>query len=154
MSDAQCTTEPKERLSQYLSLRTEIEIRLERLERLKNEELLPGRRDDDGAQHTAPAGDRLERAIIRRMEYEARVLPEIEQRRREMKGIEEAINSLPDPMERLVLQLRYTESESCRPIAWREISRRIFGGDSHSCLLATYRLHSKALESMSTQGGR
>ena len=154
MSDAQCTTEPKERLSQYLSLRTEIEIRLERLERLKNEELLPGRRDDDGAQHTAPAGDRLERAIIRRMEYEARVLPEIEQRRREMKGIEEAINSLPDPMERLALQLRYTESESCRPIAWREISRRIFGGDSHSCLLATYRLHSKALESMSTQGGR
>lgn len=154
MSDAQCTTAPKERLSQYLSLRTEIEIRLERLERLKNEELLPGRRDDDGAQHTAPAGDRLERAIIRRMEYEARVLPEIEQRRREMKGIEEAINSLPDPMERLVLQLRYTESESCRPIAWREISRRIFGGDSHSCLLATYRLHSKALESMSTQGGR
>ena len=63
----------KKRLGQYLSLRTEIEIRLERLERLKNEELLPGRRDDDGAQHTAPAGDRLERAIIRRMEYEARI---------------------------------------------------------------------------------
>ena len=148
MSDAQRTATQKERLSQYLSLRTEIEIRLERLERLKNEELLPGRRDDDGAQHTAPAGDRLERAIIRRMEYEARVLPEIEQRRREMKEIEEAINRLDDPMERLVLQLRYTESETCRPIAWREISRRIFGGDSHSCLLATYRLHGRALDNI------
>ena len=148
MSDAQCLTTPKERLSQYLSLRAEIEIRLERLERLKNEELLPGRRDDDGAQHTAPAGDRLERAIIRRMEYEARVLPEIERRRQEMRAIEDAINNLTDPMERLVLQLRYTESDSCRPIAWREISRRIFGGDSHSCLLATYRLHGRALDSI------
>ena len=149
MSEAQSILTPKERLAQYLSLRTEIEIRLERLERLKNEELLPGKgMEADGAQHTAPAGDRLERAIIRRMEYEARVLPEIEQRRREMRVIENAINSIPDPMERLVLQLRYTESESCRPIAWREISRRIFGGDSHSCLLATYRLHGQALDSI------
>lgn len=148
MSESQRTLEAKNRLAQYLSLRTEIEIRLERLERLKNEERLPGRREDDGAQHTAPAGDRLERAIIRRMEYEARVLPEIEQRRREMRDIEDAINALPDPMERLVLQLRYTESESCRPIAWREISRGIFGGDSHSCLLATYRLHGRALDSI------
>lgn len=138
----------KKRLGQYLSLRTEIEIRLERLERLKNEELLPGRRDDDGSQHTAPAGDRLERAIIRRMEYEARVMPEIEARRREMREIEAAINALADPMERLVLQLRYTEGDNCRPMPWREIASRIFGSYSDSCLLATYRLHGRALEEL------
>ena len=152
MRETEQIEEKKRRLGQYLSLRTEIEIRLERLERLKNEELLPGRRDDDGSQHTAPAGDRLERAIIRRMEYEARVMPEIEARRAEMREIEDAINALADPMERLALQLRYTEGDNCRPMPWREIASRIFGGYSNSCLLATYRLHGRALENIEIPG--
>ena len=152
MRDTEQLDAIKKRLGQYLSLRTEIEIRLERLERLKNEEILPGRRDDDGSQHTAPAGDRLERAVIRRMEYEARVMPEIEARRREMRVIEDAINALDDPMERLVLQLRYTEGDNCRPMPWREIASRIFGGYSNSCLLATYRLHGRAIENIEIPG--
>lgn len=115
---------------------------------MKSEELIPARRDDDGSQHTSPAGDKLERAIVRRMEYEARVMPEIEQRRREMKEIEDAINALPDPMERLVLQLRYTEGDNCKPLAWRDIASRIFGSYSNGCLLATYRLHGRALENI------
>ena len=152
MRDTEQLDAIKKRLGQYLSLRTEIEIRLERLERLKNEEILPGRRDDDGSQHTAPAGDRLERAVIRRIEYEARVMPEIKARRREMREIEDAINALVDPMERLVLQLRYTEGDNCRPMPWREIASRIFGGYSNSCLLATYRLHGRAIENIEIPG--
>ena len=49
----------KERLHKYIFIRREVENHLERLTRMKNQALIPARRDGDGSQHT-PGG----RAII------------------------------------------------------------------------------------------
>ena len=60
----------KKRLMNSIHLRRENRNRLERLERLKNEELIPALRMGDGSQHTSGDSDRMANAVIRRMEYE------------------------------------------------------------------------------------
>lgn len=138
----------KARLTSYMSLNMEIENQLERLARMKNQEKLPAMKQGDGSQHTSCMHDRLERAIIRRMEFEERVLPQIEAAQEEMEEIEDAINSLHDPMEREVLRLRYIDGESCRLMNWRDVALQMFGTDDERHILATYRLHGKALQSI------
>lgn len=135
----------KDRLSAYVSLKMELENQLERLARLKNDEKIPAMRESDGSKHIGGNGDRLEKAIIRRMEYETRVLPQIEAAQKEMREIEDAISAVPDPMEREVLRLRYIDGEHCRLMPWREVALRLFGDNDDSHLLAVYRLHAKAL---------
>ena len=138
----------QQRLAAYVSLRTEIENRLERLARLKNETEIPAVRQGDGSQHTPGAGDRMERAVIRYMEYEVRTRPLIEENRREMEAIETAINSLRDPMEREILWLRYIDGEHCRLMPWKEVALHLFGDNDDRHLLAAYRLHGKALNNI------
>ena len=139
----------KERLTSYMSLNIEIENQLERLARMKNQEKLPAMKQGDGSQHISCMHDRLERAIIRRMEFEERVLPQIEAAQEEMEEIEDAINSLHDPMEREVLRLRYIDGENCRLMNWRDVALQLFGTDDERHILATYRLHDKAIQSIS-----
>ena len=138
----------KQRLESYISLRLEIENQLERLTRMRNDEQIPAMRESDGSKHTGSAGDRLERAILRRMEFEARVLPQIEAAQAEMEAIEDAISNVRDPMEREVLRLRYTDGDYCRLMPWRDVALRLFGDNDDCHLLATYRLHAKALQSV------
>lgn len=139
----------KERLASYISLQTEIENRLERLVRLKNEAEIPALRQGDGSQHTPGAGDRLERAVIRYMEYEESIKPQIESARAEMRAIERAICQVPDPLEREILRLRYIDGKHCRLMPWREVALRLFGDDDERHILAAYRLHGRALVSIS-----
>lgn len=136
----------KERLASYVSLRLEVENQLERLARMKNDEKIPAIRQGDGSKSTGSAGSRTERAIIRRMEYEERALPQIEAAQAEMEKIEAAINAVSDPKEREVLRLRYIDGEFARQMPWKEVSRRLFGDDDDKHLLATYRLHGLALQ--------
>lgn len=82
----------KRRLASYRSLRLEVDNQLDRLARLRNEEQLPAMRESSGAKSTGGNGDRMERAILRRMAYEERVLPKIEAAQREMAAIEAAID--------------------------------------------------------------
>jgi hypothetical protein len=140
--------EIKKRLSQYSAIRVELGILEERLQRLKSEETLPPMRQGNGSKHTGGTGDRQERAIIRRMEYEERHGPEMAAKRNEMRYIEEAIKGVADPMERMVLRIRYTESETAKPTPWREVATAIYMDDSDSKMLATYRLLDKALKSL------
>lgn len=72
------TKKTKRRLASYRSLRLEVDNQLDRLARLRNEEQLPAMRESSGAKSTGGNGDRMERAILRRMAYEERVLPKIE----------------------------------------------------------------------------
>lgn len=139
----------KQRLASYVSLRMEIENRLERLERLRNEAKIPAIRQGDGSQRTPGSGDRMERAIIRYMEYEEKIKPQIESTRKEMDAIEDAIDAVGDPLEREVLRLRYTDGEGCRLMPWRIVAMRLFGDDDERHILATYRLHGRALVSIS-----
>ena len=138
----------KKRLSQYSAIRVELDNLEERLERLKSEETLPAMRPSNGSKPTGGTGDRQERSIIRRMEYEERHGPEIDAKRYELRYIEDSINTVADPMERMVLRIRYTESENAKPMPWRAVAMAIYKDDSDSKMLAIYRLHGKALSSL------
>ena len=140
--------EIKKRLSQYSAIRVELDGLEERLERLRSEETLPPMRPGNGSKPTGGTGDRQERAIIRRMEYEERHGPEIEAKRKELRYIEDSINAVADPMERMVLRIRYTESENAKPMLWRDVAIAIYKDDSDAKLLATYRLLDKAVKSL------
>ena len=140
--------EIKKRLSQYSAVRVELDNLMERLEQLKSEETLPPMRMGNGSKPTGGTGDRQERAILRRMEYEDRHGPEIEAKRQELRYIEESINAVADPMERMVLRIRYTESETAKPTPWRDVAIAIYRDDSDAKMLATYRLLDKALKSL------
>ena len=138
----------KKRLSLYSAIRVELENLEERLKRLKSEEALPAMRQSNGSKPTGGTGDRQERSIIRRMEYEERYMEEILAKRNELRDIECLINDVPDPMERMVLRIRYTDSETAKPTPWREVAMAIYKDDSDSKMLAIYRLHSKALKNL------
>ena len=140
----------KKRLSQYSAIRVELDTLEERLQRLKSEEQLPPMRPGNGSKPTGGTGDRQERSIIRRMEYEERHGPEIDSKRTELRYIEDSINTVADPMERMVLRIRYTESENAKPMPWRAVAMAIYKDDSDSKMLAIYRLHSKALSNLQT----
>lgn len=140
--------EIKKRLSQYSAIRVELDNLEERLERLKSEEQLPPMRQGNGSKPTGGTGDRQERAVIRRMEYEERHGPEMEAKRNELRYIDDSINAVPDPMERMVLRIRYTDSETAKPTPWRDVAIAIYKDDSDSKMLATYRLLDKAVKSL------
>lgn len=138
----------KKRLSQYSAIRVELDNLEERLERLKSEETIPAMRPSNGSKPTGGTGDRQERSIIRRMEYEERHGPEIDAKRGELRYIEDSINAVADPMERMVLRIRYTESENAKPMPWRAVAMAIYKDDSDSKMLAIYRLHGRALKNL------
>jgi hypothetical protein len=140
--------EIKKRLSNYSAIRVELDNLEDRLERLKSEEILPPMRPSNGSKPTGGTGDRQERAVIRRMEYEERHGAEIEAKRNELRDIENLINAVPDPMERMVLRIRYTDSETAKPMPWRDVAMVIYKDDSDSKMLAIYRLHGKALRNI------
>lgn len=143
--------EIKKRLSNYSAIRMELGNLEDRLERLKSEETLPPMRPNSGSKSTGGTGDRQERSILRRMEYEELHGPEIEAKRNELRYIEESINAVPDPMERMVLRIRYTGSETAKPMPWRAVAMTIYKDDSDSKLLAIYRLHTRALKNLQSQ---
>lgn len=140
----------KERLVSYISLRLEVDNQLERLARMRNDEKIPAMRESDGSQHSPGSGDRMERAIIRRMEYEDRVMPQIEAALVEMETIEQAIYAVADPMEREVLRLRYMEGNYIRHMPWRDVALKLFGDDDKRHMVATYRLHTRALNNITS----
>lgn len=140
----------KERLASYISLRLEVDNQLERLARMRNDEKIPAMRESDGSQHSPGSGDRMERAIIRRMEYEDRIMPQIEAALAEMETIEQAIYAVADPMEREVLRLRYMEGNYIRHLPWRDVALKLFGDDDKRHMVATYRLHTRALNNITS----
>lgn len=142
------TEEIKERLKRYPGLRMETDNLLARLEILKSEEMLPPMRQGDGSKRTAGTGDRQERAILRRMEFEERNAPTIASNRQEMKAIDRAVAALSDPLERDVIKIHYIEVDAYKPLPWRDVAIAMYGEDGEADLLRVHRLHSKALRSL------
>lgn len=138
----------KERLKKYLSLRKEIDNELERLIRMRNEEKIPAMKQGDGSKKTGGASDRMANAVVRRMAYEEEKMPIIEANQEEVAKIDRAIASLPDPLEREMLRMRYTDSDTYRHRKWREIAVMIYGDDEDRFILAVHRLHSRALQNI------
>lgn len=140
--------EIKERLRRYPALKMETEKIEARLEVLKSEETIPPLRPGDGSKRTAGTGDRQERAIIRRMEYEERNAPTIASNKLEIKAIDRAVTALSDPLEREVITIHYIEVDSYKPLPWRDVAVTMYGDDTEAKLRAVHRLHSKALQSL------
>lgn len=139
-------TMTKQRLASYRALRLEVDNQLDRLAQLRNEEELPAMRESSGAKPSGGDGRRMERAIHRRMEYEKRVLPQIEAAQREMAAIEAAIDHVKDPLERECLRLRYIDGDGYRLRPWGEVAVMIYGDDDEKSLHSVFRLHGKALQ--------
>ena len=135
----------KQRLASYRALRLETENQLDRLARLRNEEQLPAMRESSGAKSTGGNGDRMERSILRRMEYEERVMPQIEAAKREIDHVE-------DPLERECLRLRYIDGDGYRLMPWGDVAIMVYGDDDEKSLHAVFRLHGKALQHIQFAG--
>lgn len=128
--------EVKARLERYAGLQLEVRLRLERLATLQQMD----------RERPSPCGSRSE-------EYAREIAPIVQANRREMAEIEAAVAALPDPLEREVLRLRYLEpskdprtgKKSVRHIAWKEVSRTMYGiPSSYGQRFAKYQ-HEKAL---------
>lgn len=142
----------KEILASYVALRLDVEIMEDKLARLRSEETLPPMREGDGSQHTRGTGDRLERATIRRMEYEESHGPKIAAIRRKMQAIEAAVDALRDPLERAVLKIRYLDSENVELVKWADVSVRMFGDDEEKHVKAAQRHHDGAIKKINLEG--
>lgn len=136
----------KQHLCRYRALRLEVDNQLDRLARLRNEEQLPAMQESSRAKATGGNGDRMERAVLRRMAYEERVLPKIEAAQREMAAIEAAIDRIADPMERECLRLRYIDGDGYRLKPWGDVAIMIYGDDDDKSLHSVFRLHGRALQ--------
>ena len=136
-------------LLEYLPLKKENDNRRERLARMKASTELPPAREDDGSQHTGNSSDRLGRGVAQYMEYEAEILPHLKANEQRMQAIRAAISVVPGPMEREVLRLRYTDSDTYRPLGWRDVAFNLYGDDDSAKTQACARLHKKALAHLS-----
>lgn len=141
------------RLYNYIRLKKRVENHEERIARMKSDEQFPGMRPSDGSKRNPGASDRMGNAVIRRMEYEARVADSIKAAEKEMDAIEAAVFGLDDPLESEVLQLRYIDGDGAgRQMQWREVALNIYGDDDEKDLMAVYRLHGRALQSIRNGG--
>ena len=77
-------------------------------------------------------------------------MPQIEAALVEMETIEQAIYAVADPMEREVLRLRYMEGNYIRHLPWRDVALKLFGDDDKRHMVATYRLHMRALNNITS----
>lgn len=141
------------RLKTYVKLKKRLENHEERLARMKSDEQFPGMRPSDGSKRNPGASGRMGNAVIRRMEYEARVAESLQKARDEMSAIENAVFGLSDPLESEVLQLRYIDGDGAgRHMRWRDVALKIYGDDDERDLSAVYRLHGDALQSIRNGG--
>lgn len=138
----------KKRLANYPALKMQIENHLERLARMKSNEIMPAMQEGDGSQHTPSASDRMANAIIKRLSYQERSAERIREVQAEMEAIEDAIDSLPDPMESEILRMRYIDGEYGKPTPWRDIAIQKYGDDDENHLLTVHRIHGRALQNI------
>lgn len=137
----------------YCALKAETKHLLERLHRAKASTEFPVIEKQNGAGYTGPKKDRMEKAVIRKVELEERLQPMIESNCCRMAEIEDEIWCLQDPMEREVLRLRYMDSDGFRPVRWTDVAAELYGDDDEAKLRAVYRLHLRALKHLEELNG-
>lgn len=135
----------RERLRNYIPLQLEVYDQLERIARMKSAEQIPPMKESTGGGYTPGTGDNLERAILNRLAYQDKIVPEVNAILDKLDATRAAIGSLPDPMDRMILRLRYIDMEDCKQLGWKEIAIRIYGDDEERHVRAAQRLHDKAV---------
>lgn len=138
----------KKQLMRYSRLKKENENRAETLARMKAAAQFAPSGEPDGSQHTTGDGQRMARAVENYLEYEEQMRPLMEKNRTEMLRIEQAVDALPDPLEREVLRLRYLDGDAWRLPKWRDVAMKIYGSDERKYLDAVLKIHQTALLQM------
>ena len=138
----------RERLYNFAKIKKQVENQLERLVRMKNEEMFPALKMGDESKRNPGASDRMANAVIRRLTYEEQIEASMEENLAEMDAVRAAVASLPDPMEQDVLTLRYIDCEGYRHTPWRDVAINIYGDDDESQLRAVHRLHKSAIDNL------
>ena len=138
----------RERLRNYSKIKQQVENQLERLVRMKNEELIPALKMGDESKRNPGASDRMANAVIRRITYQEQIEASMEANLAEMDAIRAAIAAMADPMEQEVINMRYIDCEGYRHTPWREVALNIYGDDDEKQIRAVQRLHASALDNL------
>ena len=138
----------KEYLMEYAALKQEARNNEERILQAFNESLIPAMAQSDGSQRTPGRGDRQEKASIRYIETKDRLQPIIDANKAKMREIEDTISSLPDPMHREVLRLRYLDVDGWNPVKWRFVALTMYHNDDENALRKLQYIHREALASI------
>lgn len=123
-------------LQQYLQLQ-QVNRNMEAyLQAMKDAELRP-----------LPAGGPLRDPMTRvdaRLDWWDAHTREYEENRAAMRRVERALAAMDDPLERLLLRLRYTDDSRGRQLTWPEVTERVYGRKC-PCLSTVHRHHRQAL---------
>ena len=138
----------KERLETYIPIRIETELQQERIVKMRSREQFPEQRLSDTSRHIGSAGDRMAKKIESRIDLEMEQARIIESNLKEMEEIRKAVSSLKNPMERVVIRLRYIDGTCNRMMPWGVVAMRIYGSDDERHLHAVYRLRDAALQNL------
>ena len=147
----------QQHLLKYLGWKMCVDNDKERIARAEHEAMWPTAGESSGSQHQPGKGDRMERAIIRKVGLDEDLLPRIRDTEGKMKQITRAINAMDDPFEQEVLRLTYIDgawSEELQrytyePATQAEVALKMRGNDDEADTQWVKRLHQKALRSIS-----
>lgn len=151
------TEQAKKWLRRYAGLKMRVENNRGRIARAESNAQFPEMRAGDESKHQPGGKGHMERAVIRLMELKDHLLPVIAADRAVMQQIEDAIESLTDPLESEVLRMRYLddfENEDtgldlrCRLPLWRSIALNLYGDDAEKDIQAAHRIHKKAVQNI------
>lgn len=124
----------KDKLNRYLLLRLENELQLQKLEKLQASRKRK-RTDDSG--------------LNGRLDDEPRLKAIIETNLDEMEAVCAAIENIRDPMERMVLRMRYVDGNGVgKRMKWEDIAAAIYGSCEDGQMTAVFRLHGQALKNL------
>lgn len=112
----------KNQLKRYPALHHEVLMLLQRMNDLEQEEIIVDREKLD--------------------KIEQRITANIE----EMELIQDKINALSDPRERVVLSLRYISGTDGKPVKWKAVTEKLYGDSQPKNQKRVIRLHRSALE--------
>ena len=140
----------KEHLKKYKGWRLRAKIDWNRIKEAESAAEFPSQRESDGSQHQPgsrggmPGAERL-------VDLKAELMPNIEENERKMRRIEQAINSLSDPLEQSVLVARYIAGDSCEPNKWSVVAMMLYSDDDEKDIKNATRLHGRALLSIAKE---
>lgn len=119
----------KDQLAQYAGIKIETRNILEYIERLKHEDVRKG---------TSHAEEDMRQ-----------IAPRIQANKQFMDRLEQAVQKIPDPLERSILEMRYLNVSTCRLTGWNAVAVRLYHRDDARTTRAVFRLHDRALRSLS-----
>ena len=147
----------KERLDSYRNLNIEIDNCVNRLDRLEEKiyNISPSMHGESGSgKGSSSSNSKIQHIIESKEQLTEKMNSLIRYRTAESKAIEEIIEKLKNPDEKLIIYLRYFDNEK-----WSTISEIMFGSEedfihNDNYMKKIFRIHSRALANMGVIGSK